>query len=553
MPHHTSDCSSPCRPNTAYLLLLLGVGGAHLWWLLADQSVWPWDQAWYAEESLTLFVNRVYGTYSAWLLSMQASFGVKAPAIAWIGQFFVPLRHLTGSIESALLLLNVCSGLLAAALVHSTCRALWPSSRPAAMAATLFFLAAPQCVGLIHQYCVEPLQLLVVALVLYMAVMPPSLLSTVAMPGVAALGLLAKVTVPGYVFAPGLVWLIRLFRVTWTPFRRTAMGWAALAVLGCASCISIAGCIAWYVHNGEQIQAFVKLATASDAAAVYGSYNPFWVKLKFWLLHSSLAFSISPLVATALVLCFAIAVGLELRRRRGVSPTEAQLVSRTASPWTMVLVSILQVVTILCIFSAQVNEETRYLLPILPYLAVLIGFTVQGLGGIRVGQIAIAAFALQLWFTLGVSLGIPTVLQRSPWLIAVHSDQAHRQTLNAVVKDTCTQQGRYNIIAQELPFFNANSASFFVLKKQVEFPGSPRCYYTSLGYAEKDSDKAWTRLVEMKTAHVVLRKDAEIAADNPFNAVNGEIERRLQQSDLYDPMPASDPVLEVFQEVSPTR
>ena len=53
----------------------------------------------------------------------------------------------------------------------------------------------------------------------------------------------------------------------------------------------------------------------------------------------------------------------------------------------------------------------------------------------------------------------------------------------------------------EIPWFNANSASYFSAKQMLK--KKFRCYYTSLGYAEKDVNKAWQRLFNFKINYFI--------------------------------------------------
>src|SRR4051812_23551785 len=76
-------------------------------WIGLDQHVWPWDQAWYGEVTIDVWRARHLGM-ETWLQAMLHAIGAKPPLMTWAGQFFIPLSHLTGDIESALLLLNIC-------------------------------------------------------------------------------------------------------------------------------------------------------------------------------------------------------------------------------------------------------------------------------------------------------------------------------------------------------------------------------------------------------------------------------------------------------------
>src|SRR5437588_5580836 len=80
------------------LLLLPGV-----YWVLKDKTVWPYDQAWYGEVSVDLWYLLTHHP-GEWASHMLSAFGTKAPGVAWLGQFFVPLGQAAGSIEFGLML-----------------------------------------------------------------------------------------------------------------------------------------------------------------------------------------------------------------------------------------------------------------------------------------------------------------------------------------------------------------------------------------------------------------------------------------------------------------
>jgi hypothetical protein len=120
-------------------------------------------------------------------------------------------------------------------------------------------------------------------------------------------------------------------------------------------------------------------------------------------------------------------------------------------------------------------------------------------------------------------------------LYPIDRSSTNKQVLSKLVDTTCkneTEKNRYNIIGLDLPWFNANSASYFSAQQQLkkEF----RCYYTSLGYAEKDMDKAWTRLFDLNInyfATIQPRSQAEMS--DPFNLVSLPILERIQSSPKF--------------------
>src|SRR5262249_48359435 len=85
-----------------YATLVVGIIAACLVsstiWILNDRSVWPWDQANYADAALRLWQAHNLGI-AAWVDEVINTLGDKQPLMTWIGQFFVPFRHITGDFE----------------------------------------------------------------------------------------------------------------------------------------------------------------------------------------------------------------------------------------------------------------------------------------------------------------------------------------------------------------------------------------------------------------------------------------------------------------------
>ena len=94
----------PLLPATALasagmLLLLL----PSVFWALRDRTIWPWDQAWYAQVSTDLWYW-LWHSPVRWAVTMIDGLYLKPPGIVWLGQAFIGLRGPLGSVEASLLL-----------------------------------------------------------------------------------------------------------------------------------------------------------------------------------------------------------------------------------------------------------------------------------------------------------------------------------------------------------------------------------------------------------------------------------------------------------------
>jgi len=243
-----------CRrfwPYLANLLLLM----PSLYWIANDRSVWPWDMAWYGEVSVDLWFT-LTNQSAQWLTTMIGAFGSKAPGIAWLGQFFVPVGQLIGSIEFGLLCLIIAAQFGTLTLTYKIWRAFIPDSKDIPLLGSLLVSSAPLFIAMSHQFLTEALQLFAATYFYWIAAKSPSwtpLRTCGHLLLAAGLALLAKVSSPIYCFLPGIIALYDVFK------RRTMAGSSSwfnssdfsLFVLGS---IVFGSTAAWYIRNFASIK-----------------------------------------------------------------------------------------------------------------------------------------------------------------------------------------------------------------------------------------------------------------------------------------------------------
>ena len=95
--------------------------------------------------------------------------GPSPPLLVWAGQFFVLFRHLTGSVEFALLFMNIALAAITIVLICYTAQSLGLGTM--AMLAGAMACAGSQIfIGLTHQYLVELTQGVTIAALMLIAV-----------------------------------------------------------------------------------------------------------------------------------------------------------------------------------------------------------------------------------------------------------------------------------------------------------------------------------------------------------------------------------------------
>ncbi len=469
-------------------------------WVVMDRSVWPWDQSWYGEVSVELYDWLRHDLWK-WAEAMRSAFGAKAPGIAWFGQFFVPLAKVVGSIDLALHLSVLVCQWITLALIYRIGRLMFPEcSVLVPLSGCLLSGTAPLFVGLSHQYFTEPLQTMAVSWVLYAAVKAPGSTRLETLTHLIAAGsvaMLAKFSSPAYCLFPGLLALLPVFSrrapaVEAGPLR-TTVRWLCFF----ASFALLAATVAWYQKNLGTILAFVYESSVGENALFYGHKDVLLVKLSYWINALQVGLFTCATFWCVLLLGGAGAVVAVVRLRK-------RLAGRVLSQSDLLAVCcLLHIVLFLLMAARSINEETRYLLPLLPLLAVLCMWALVQVKT-RWGAVTLIAVLLMQWvYVFGVAFG-HTEQTACSWLIPVETDAGKAREVAAVLEWTSREEvtaNRMNIVGVEIPWFNFNTFDYCAAKNKLLSGRRP--YYTSLGYAESDERKAFQRLEEMKIIYFI--------------------------------------------------
>ncbi len=501
-----------------------------VYWIAQDLSVWRWDQAWYGEVSADLWFT-LLNHPAQWWPAMWMAFGSKAPGIAWIGQWFVPIGQILGSIEVGLLLSIIIFQFGTLLLIYKVGKEFLPDGEFAFLGC-LMLLSGPLFVGMTHQYFAEPIQLFAVTYLYWIASRARYWKRTHAFSHIslaAGLGLASKVTFPLYCLVPGCIAVYDAVKgerpcgsysssFSW---RLSVLVLAGAAVLGNA-------CI-WYGRNASAVIDFVKLASSSEDALHYGSSGTFLHKIQYWLeaLQKSLAVP-SILLGLAVVLL----IGAALRRAGGHgNDLPFKRLSLLAGA------AVAHLVLVLTIFSFSVNEEQRYLLPLLPSVIVIFLWVVSFVR-MRLVLILLASLFLAQWaYVEARALGyVADHGKMSHWVVPLQRDGEMMNELSRLIELTCTPATarRYNIVGVDLPWLNHNSMSFYTAKRKQD--NKLRCYYTSLGYAETDVSKAWKRVNDFNIRYFVSLQEAALP-QSFLNQVSVAVLRRIQVDSRFTPVP----------------
>ena len=404
-------------------------------WLLRDQSVWTWDQSWYALNTVGLFHSLIASPLS-WLNDLIAACIAQPPGIAWLGQFFVPLSFLMGSMNSALLLSILVTNLTSLVLIYKALFRLFRGRWPIAITSTLFVAAGPLFISLTHQFFAESLQLLCVSWFFWIFASAASLSRLRLVTHLllaASVAMAAKSSSPLYCLGfAGLAIYSALAcaqKQRAEPMRSHWMYRQFNRALGVAGLASLPLLVSlWYTRNGTSMREHVKVSASAEH---WGERDLFFNKFQHWVgafadhffLRFSLLYTFLLILAVLVVMCLAW-------RRQGLRRPE--LLDVAAG------VSFLQIVVSLSIFSLVPNEDGRYLLPLAPYLSLLMAWLLAKLSKLWI-WLTLAVFFAQLSTVHAQALGLSPLGQDSiPWLVAMEADSQVKDKITELVSITCS-------------------------------------------------------------------------------------------------------------------
>jgi len=530
----TTETPSKSRSGKTELLCLLSLIGAalipNILWIIRDRTPWPWDQAWYGEVSVDLWFNLTRSMVD-WGRTMLTGMNLKPPGIVWLGQLFVPLGALGGSIESALLFSVLLTQAVTLYLIFQIGRTIAPKSYAVPALGVSIAAAAQSFVGLSHQFFVEPLQALAVAwtvLIMVRCSEWPAARIMLHLAGALLAGILAKATTPIYCLLPCLYIAFVLIRKPLLQGWRSELYSRSGRVLVISIVMAAPLTAMWYAVNLKAVWRHVRDSSSGEIALEYGARASVGTKLVVWLKLLEQSF-LSPYVSWVVILV--VAAGLVVRfasagRRSLPSPVRATAV-----------LSALQCGLLLLVFSMNDAVDARYMYAMLVFLAVIVMSICAPVTSRAAFAAMFALCALQFIAVHRVVLGGAGVLpDQFEWLTKPHVDQTRYREVEGIVAITSTVAGRYNIVGVEEPWLNANTVSFFAAKHRLET--GVRGYFTSLGYAEKNVAAARKRVEDLNLLYyITLDEPFQTTPPNFVNIVSLPMLKQIRIDPHFDQVP----------------
>jgi len=484
-----------CWPALA--IFTLGLLLANQSYYRADQRPPAHDEAWYLETSLQLYYAAVDGDWGRFVYHYRTAFLTKAPLVSVLP---LPFYLLFGPGPKAALLAN--SLLLAASNVFLFLMTRRLFSAGVALATVVFYQTMPLAFGLSRLVMTEyGLSALVIA-GLYFLVASEDLDRTganLALGVVMGLGLLMKVLYPAFLAGPLLVVWLR--RRRWRPL--AAMVLPATLLAG-----------TWYAFNLGSVLEFAWSNAYGDIAAGYGAATLGQRMARAIREGPSLYYTVTLAVLGAA----ALAMGARrLRLDHRLDQRAWLLAAWMLPPLALIL--------------AGRNLEIRFLLPILPGMAILLALATHALGRRPWGRAVLAALVAALPLRVYAGLTFPRLAM--PALGVARPPDAEgrwQQERLLAALETLNPPGeypRYVVVGVEHPYLNANLLSFFNTWRRRNWR------FTSLGYAEADAPRAIERLDRLDARFLIMAEGFH-STDLPafLNRINGEVQARLDRGDL---------------------
>ncbi len=498
--------------------------------ILLDRRALSWDEAFYAEYSISLFRTLIHSPLH-WPNAMVHALYDRAPALVWIGQFFVPLEEALPLPQTSLLVSMLALQMASILLLYRALQRIFGVSLPP-LIACCFVASGSLFTGMTYRYFVDPLQALsVVWLFLLTAyedrtsrvVLALELISAV------AFGLLVKTSTPLYQFPLVLYLLFSLFRkrsmpaIPDPPRATTALLPHILLCL-----ILVVGVVAWYSVNFVAAYQHVVTASSGELSIYYGSRGSLLSKFVYWTSVFEHAFVWQPL-SFLLVIGFVGAVLTRLTKRLPLMRSDI-----------LTLISMVWIVSVLLIFSRTINEDTRYLIGFLPYVGIVICWSIAQIRLPIWSLIFAVGSALQFFVVTGQSYGaIPATLPAlKNYLSPYTSDDTALQDSVFAARNTSDSTPQHpTIVGCEIPDFNAVGLSLYstLLGGQLE-PG--KWVYTGFDWTQTNPDKAWQMAKASQFKYYVYRTHDPSYDRDTFNHVSPYMLEKVRHSKQFRFIPA---------------
>jgi hypothetical protein len=205
------------------------------------------------------------------------------------------------------------------------------------------------------------------------------------------------------------------------------------------------------------------------------------------------------------------------------------------------------VLTILA-FSLQINEDTRFLLPLIPLIATLVAWSLSVLHNRTLSGVALIVFSVNVAVSHAYAHDLdPARLNVFNYLQKVSRNTDHKVLLTRMVSSTC-QAGlgdRTNLIVVDYPTLNGNNAFFYSLKEGLD--RAYHCIYSHIGFLVSDVQVALDRIEALNPPYIISAVPERQDAPNKFNRIARSATEYLQHDRRFELAQGSGDYLLIFR------
>lgn len=450
-------------------------------WFSLDVAPPSWDQSWYLETSVRFYnALRYEGLRSFNDSYIHALGGIKAPLISLLP---IPFYYIFGPGEHSAMLVNwsliLISNLLIFAFVYELTK-----DKTISIISVLVTQTFPFVYGLSRQFFVENILLTSVFLYLYCMIRTEYFSSrrwTAFLGLTLGIGIFAKVNFPMYVFIPTLFYLFKGIYEK----RIEGKSFAINVIIAIIACVVIPGY--WYFNNYKTILEFALSASNGPLSKLFGNPDVLSLPVISYYLKT---------VVKAISGYYLIILVLTL-------PFVWQYYRKTNNALLWILPLTFFPTFVILLFS--INKDIRYILPILPMMAILIGIGLNDflsfLPKRKLGYILLIfpLFMFVYYSFYDYSQSIQPIYLYPPDRIDWKTDQV----LEKIHVDSEAREERieYAIVLDEKSEMNHNNYSYIKVRN---YPSWKNFYPTGPIYLHYSPSELMARLDEMNPRYLVI-------------------------------------------------
>jgi hypothetical protein len=291
------------------------------------------------------------------------------------------------------------------------------------------------------------------------------------------------------------------------------------------------------------------MATTADFALNWGSPVNLPVKLSYWT--GAFIKTISPFAILSICIVAIVAVALTISIARLLKRPSREWAEASVENGTLFSLALAgTIIVTIFVFSLQINEDTRFLLPLIPIASVLVARGLSTIGNRVVELAAILTLAMNAGVNHGYSHGIdPFRIAANPYLLQADRNPYDKETLTQAVRLTCRResQARPNLIVVSYASLNVNSINFYSAKES--YATGFRCAYTGYNSFDPDMRHALDTIAAVSPLYIVTVAPDKQQPPDFVNGASGSVTEHLATDPHYKLEPGSGSYLQIYRAV----